>query len=109
MRIVFLQYSSDPIVFYDPYSLWRAPPWMNDPPAHDVSTRLKFIPIVTQFQLAFDLALAFDAPAGHGHAYYAQDYIAPWAEVTAPENWTREDSRRLKERCNLGVQQGCKN
>lgn len=109
MRIVFLQYSSDPIVFYDPYSLWRAPPWMNDPPAHDVSTRLKFIPIVTQFQLAFDLALAFDAPAGHGHAYYAQDYIAPWAEVTAPENWTREDSRRLEERCNLGVQQGCRN
>lgn len=25
MRIVFLQYSNDPVVFYDPLSLWRAP------------------------------------------------------------------------------------
>jgi uncharacterized membrane protein len=37
MRIVFLQYSSDPVVFYDPRSLWRAPPWMLEPPAEDVS------------------------------------------------------------------------
>lgn len=109
MRIVFLQYSSDPIVFYDPYSIWRAPPWMNDPPADDISTRLRFFPIVTQFQLALDLALAFDTPAGHGHAYFAQDYIAPWAEVTAPESWTKADTKRLKEKCNLGVQQGCRN
>ncbi|WP_434055451.1 MAG: alpha/beta-hydrolase family protein [Roseibium sp.] len=109
MRIVFLQYSSDPIVFYDPLSLWRAPPWMNDPPAPDASEHLTFIPVVTQFQLALDMALAFGAPPGHGHAYYAQDYIEPWVQVTAPEGWTDADTDRLKAHCDLGFQNGCSN
>lgn len=73
MRIVFLQYASDPIFFSDPFSLFRPPPWMNDPPAEDDSKHLVFIPIVTQFQLALDMALSFVTPEGHGHAYYAHD------------------------------------
>ncbi len=109
MRIVFLQYSSDPIVFYDPFSLWRAPPWMNDPPAPDASEHLTFIPVVTQFQLALDMALAFGAPPGHGHAYYAQDYIEPWVQVTDPQGWTDADTERLKAHCDLGFQNGCSN
>lgn len=109
MRIAFLQYSSDPIVFYEPRSLWRAPPWMNDAPAEDVSRHLVFIPVVTQFQLALDMALSFGAPPGHGHAYYARDYISPWAEVTAPDGWTREDTVRLRAHCDLGVGLGCRN
>lgn len=109
MRIAFLQYSSDPIVFYDPFSLFRAPEWMNDPPAEDVSRHLVFIPIVTQFQLALDMALSFGAPPGHGHAYYARDYISPWAEVTAPAGWTRADTKRLRAHCDLGVGLGCRN
>lgn len=109
MRIVFLQYSSDPIVFYDPHSVWRAPPWMNEPPAEDVSRHLVFIPVVTHFQLALDMALSFGAPPGHGHAYVARDYITPWAEVTAPKNWTVEDTERLKAHCNVGFQFGCRN
>lgn len=109
MRIVFLQYSSDPVVFYEPRSLWRAPPWMQEPTAPDVSDHLFFMPIVTQFQLALDLALSFSAPPGHGHAYYSQDYIAPWVQVTAPEGWTPEDTERLKAHCNVGYQLGCAN
>jgi uncharacterized membrane protein len=109
MRIVFLQYSSDPIVFYDPFSLFRAPEWMNDPPAEDVSRNLIFIPVVTQFQLALDMALSFGAPPGHGHAYYARDYISPWVEVTAPTDWTIEDTKRLRAHCDLGVGLGCRN
>ncbi len=109
MRIVFLQYSSDPVVFYDPYSLWRAPPWMNDAPAEDMSEHLFFMPIVTQFQLALDMALSFGAPPGHGHAYYAQDYIGPWVQVTDPSRWLPEDTERLKAHCDNGFQGGCSN
>ena len=109
MRIVFLQYSSDPVVFYDPWSLFRPPPWMRDPPAPDASGKMRFIPIVTQFQLALDLALSFGAPPGHGHAYFAQDYIAPWAQVTAPDGWRDEDTERLKRHCDLGFGEGCAN
>jgi uncharacterized membrane protein len=109
MRIVFLQYSSDPVVFYDPRSLWRAPPWMLEPPAEDMSDHLFFMPVVTQFQLALDLALSFSAPPGHGHAYYSQDYIGPWVPVTAPQDWSPEDTERLKAHCNVGYQLGCAN
>lgn len=109
MRIVFLQYSSDPVVFYDPRSLWRAPPWVRDPPAEDMSEHFMFMPVVTQFQLALDLALSFGAPTGHGHAYYAQDYIGPWVQVTAPTGWSEEDTARLKVHCDLGFKQGCVN
>lgn len=109
MRIVFLQYSSDPVVFYEPASLWRAPPWMRDPPAEDMSDDFVFMPVVTQFQLALDLALSFGSPPGHGHAYFAQDYINPWVEVTNPEGWSRADTERLKAHCDNGFQAGCSN
>jgi uncharacterized membrane protein len=109
MRIAFLQYSSDPVVFYDPSSLWRAPPWMRDPPAEDMSEHFLFMPVVTQFQLALDMALSFGSPPGHGHAYFAQDYIAPWVEVTDPLGWRPEDTERLKAHCDNGFQAGCSN
>lgn len=109
MRLVFLQYSSDPIVFYEPASVWRAPAWMREPPAADVSPDLSFTPVVTQFQLVVDMILANTAPAGHGHAYYAHDYIGPWVAVTDPEGWTDADSARLAAHCDRGFQQGCDN
>ncbi|ARJ69738.1 hypothetical protein B0A89_08985 [Paracoccus contaminans] len=109
IRLMFLQYPSDPIVFYDPRSLWRAPAWMREPPAADVSPDLRFIPIVTQFQLALDMALATSAPAGFGHSYWAPDYIGPWRAVTAPAGWSEADSARLRTRCDNGFQRGCDN
>lgn len=109
MRIAFLQYSSDPVVFYDPSSLWRAPPWMRDPPAADMSEHFIFMPVVTQFQLALDMALSFGSPPGHGHAYYAQDYIGPWVQVTDPAGWEADDTERLKAHCDNGFQVGCSN
>ncbi|MCU0907491.1 MAG: alpha/beta-hydrolase family protein [Rhodobacteraceae bacterium] len=107
MRIVFLQYSSDPVVFYDPASLWRAPPWMREPPAADMSDYFVFVPVVTQFQLALDMALSFGAPPGYGHTYYARDYIGPWVQVTAPEGWTAADTRRLIAHCSTTFAGGC--
>lgn len=109
IRIVYLQYSSDPIVFYEPASLFRAPEWMREPPAEDVSPTMIFIPVVTQFQLAVDMALANTAPAGHGHAYYGPDYVRPWVAVTDPENWTTADSARLADHCSGGFTSGCQN
>lgn len=107
MRIAYLQYSSDPIVFYEPSSLFRAPAWMNEKPAADVSPDMRFIPIVTQFQLAVDIMLATSVPEGHGHAYYSADYIGPWVAVTAPTNWTDDDTDRLIAHCNGGFEIGC--
>lgn len=109
MRIVFLQYPSDAIVFFDPLSTFRAPVWMREPPGDGVSPYLRFMPIVTQFQLALDMALSTTVPAGYGHSYHAQDYIGPWVAVTAPEGWTEADTARLKAHCDNGFQKGCTN
>lgn len=107
MRIVYLQYSSDPIVFFENASLWRAPAWMREPPAPDVSPDMRFMPVVTQFQLAVDMALANTAPPGHGHAYYGADYVGPWVAVTDPPNWSEGDTARLKAYCDTGFDKGC--
>ncbi|PVA07778.1 alpha/beta hydrolase [Thalassorhabdomicrobium marinisediminis] len=109
MRIVFLQYSSDPIVFFETLSLYRKPVWMAEPPGPDVSPFMRYIPVVTQFQLAVDMALANTAPDGHGHAYYGRDYVGPWVAVTDPANWTDADTARLMAHCDGGFDEGCVN
>ena len=80
-----------------------------DPPGDGVSPYLMFMPIVTQFQLALDMAMATSAPAGFGHGYYAQDYIGPWVQMTSPDPWTDADTERLKAHCDNGFQNGCSN
>jgi uncharacterized membrane protein len=109
VRIVFLQYASDPIVFFDPGAIWRRPVWMREPPAPDVSPDLSFMPVVTQFQLALDMALSKDLPQGYGHNYVARDYIDAWVEVSRPEGWTAGDTERLKTWCGPQSDHGCHN
>ncbi|MFD0981430.1 alpha/beta hydrolase [Tropicimonas aquimaris] len=108
LRVVFLQHASDAIVFYEPASVWRAPQWMREPRAPDVSPAMRFIPVVTQLQLALDMALALAVPSGFGHNYAARDYIEPWVAVTEPEGWSAEDSERLKAWCGDEYGLGCR-
>lgn len=87
VRIVFLQYGSDPIVFFRPDSAIRPPEWLIPPRAPDVSPDLRWYPIITQLQLAFDMAIAVDVPIGYGHVYAPVDHIDPWVAVTDPHGW----------------------
>ncbi|MBX8824186.1 alpha/beta-hydrolase family protein [Ochrobactrum sp. SFR4] len=96
MRIVYLQYASDPIVFFDPKDFYREPDWMKAPRGPDVSPQLKWYPVVSMLQLAIDLMLATTTPIGHGHVYAPQHYIDAWVEVTNV-NWSQTDIDRLKE------------
>ncbi len=107
MRIVYLQYASDPIVFFTTSAAFRAPRWMNEQRAPDVSPEMRFIPVVTQLQLLVDMLLANTAPEGHGHTYYAPDYIGPWVAVTDPDNWTAKDTARLIAICDTGFLKAC--
>lgn len=109
LRVLFLQYGSDPIVFYSASALWREPEWMREPVAPDVSPELSFTPIVTQLQLTVDLLLSTTPPPGYGHTYHAGDYIDGWVAVTDPEGWTPADTTRLKAHCGQGGLAGCAN
>ena len=107
VRINFLQYASDPIVFFEPNASFIEPEWMREPPAPDVSPYLRFVPVVTQFQLALDMALSKALPAGFGHNYLARDYIDAWVAVSRPQDWSPARTTALKEICNLGKDTGC--
>ena len=75
-RVIFLQYASDAVVFYDPRSLWRRPAWMTPPVGPDVSPDFVWLPVITFLQLTFDVMLAVKLPKGHGHPIRF-DWIAP--------------------------------
>ncbi|AHE98965.1 alpha/beta hydrolase [Thioalkalivibrio paradoxus] len=96
LRIVYLQYASDPITFFEPESLFRAPEWMAEPRGPDVSPSLRWFPVVTLLQLAADIFAADKAPIGYGHRYATEHYIDAWREVSAPPNWTETGIQRLK-------------
>ncbi len=95
MRVVFLQYASDPITFFDPHSLWHKPDWMEPPVGPDVSPELRWYPGVTMLQLGLDMAIALAVPIGHGHYYAPEHYIDAWVAVTDP-GWAEADVARLK-------------
>jgi uncharacterized membrane protein len=87
-RILYLQYASDPVSFFDPSILWRPPAWLQSPRGHDVTPRLRWYPLVTAFQLAADFAVADKLPRGFGHMYAVQDYVHAWAALLEPPGWT---------------------
>lgn len=96
MRIVYVQYASDPITFIDPATLWRRPAWLEAPRGPDVSPSLRWIPIVTALQLVVDTAVADTLPPGRGHKFSAANYIDAWTAVTEPPNWSAQDDARLR-------------
>jgi uncharacterized membrane protein len=94
-RIVFLQYASDPVTFFDPQSAWREPDWMREPRGPDVSPNLRWFPVVTMLQLLADMMVG-TAPPGFGHEYAATDYIDAWLTLTEPEGWSESEIKRLR-------------
>ncbi|APG85179.1 hypothetical protein SAMCCGM7_Ch2438 [Sinorhizobium americanum CCGM7] len=96
MRIVYLQYASDPVTFFDPHVFYREPDWMKAPRGPDVSPALNWFPVVTGLQLLADMALATTSPIGYGHVYAPEHYIDAWVAVTDPQGVTGEDVARLK-------------
>lgn len=96
MRIVYLQYASDPVTFFDPHSFYREPDWMKQPRGPDVSTYLRWYPVVTMLQLALDMAMATTSPMGYGHVYAPEHYIDAWVAVTDPKGLAPGDVERLK-------------
>jgi uncharacterized membrane protein len=97
LRIVYLQYASDPIVFFDYHDAYRKPDWMEEPRGPDVSPALKWYPVVSMLQLGFDMLIATGTPMGHGHVYAPEHYVEAWREVLDKQDWSDEQISRLKQ------------
>lgn len=110
-RMIIAQHASDPIVWWDLPLFIRRPEWLREPGTRgvkapsaqnlDVFQRLRWVPFVTGWQLALDLAVSVDVPGGHGHNYHGEflDYWAAVLEVPLTpavkeraEAWIRENS-----------------
>jgi len=98
VRIVFLQYASDPVTFFDWRALYREPDWMKGQRGPDVSPAFRWYPVVTALQLGFDAMIATTSPMGYGHVYAPQHYIDAWLAVTDPPGWPAGEVERLKAR-----------
>lgn len=103
MRIVYLQYASDPIVFFDYRDAYRRPDWMRVPRGPDVSPSLRWYPIVTMLQLVADMLVATNTPMGYGHVYAPEHYVDAWLAVTNVHDWSPEAIRRLKQHLAAGA------
>jgi len=96
LRIVYLQYASDPVVFFETTAFYRRPSWLSEPRGPDVSPDLRWYPGVTFLQLLLDMAVGLTVPIGHGHLYAPAHYIDAWQAVTDLKGWTPAEIARLK-------------
>lgn len=97
IRIVYLQYASDPVTFFDYHAFYRQPEWMSNPRGPDVSPELRWYPVITFLQLVLDMALATTAPMGHGHVYAPEHYVDAWIEVTGLSDLSDIEIAALKQ------------
>ena len=89
-RILYLQYPSDAVTFFDPRAAWRRPFWMSGPRAPDVSPDLRWLPAVSFLQLGVDLMTAIKPPRGYGHRYSFDSYARAWAMLIDHPDWTED-------------------
>jgi uncharacterized membrane protein len=98
LRVIYLQYPSDPIVFFETGSLWRRPAIGGQPLPPDVSASFDWYPLVTFVQMVVDMMIATSTPRGYGHVYAAAHYMRAWVHLLDPQDWTPERLVLLEQR-----------
>ncbi len=94
--VVYLQNSSDPIVWWSPELIFQRPAWLDHPRGPDVSPDMHWYPLVTFWQTAVDQVFAINVPAGHGHVY-GSGVADGWAALAPPPGWSAADTVRLRQ------------
>ena len=89
-RYLFAQHASDPVVWWEPHLIWRAPDWLKEPGSRgvpapeaqklDVLQTLRWMPVVTFWQVGVDQLVSQDVPSPHGHNYH-DETVAYWNAV----------------------------
>jgi uncharacterized membrane protein len=95
-RVVYMQNTSDPVVWWSPSLFWHRPDWLRGARGPDISPDMHWYPGVTFWQTATDLIFANKAPIGHGHVYKSAT-VDGWAALAPPPGWTTADTVRLRE------------
>jgi len=96
-RVVYLQHASDAVTWWSMELLWNQPDWLNEPAGPDRRVNMVWTPIVTFWQVAFDMMVSGDVPAGHGHMYQLE-YADALGAITEVSGWSPSDYDLLRER-----------
>ena len=102
-HIVYIQHASDAIVWWSPDLLWREADWISQPGPDRME--MTWVPIVTFWQVTFDLFVAGDVPSGHGHDY-REAYVDGLAALGAPQGWDTQETTRLRDLLGPQASQG---
>ncbi|HEY6746114.1 MAG TPA: alpha/beta-hydrolase family protein [Mycobacteriales bacterium] len=94
-RVLYLQHPSDPIVWWSRDLLLHRPDWLEEPRGRDVLGSMRWVPVITFWQVTADLPMAGGVPSGHGHKYNAE-HVDAWVAVLQPTGWTADETARLK-------------
>jgi uncharacterized membrane protein len=94
-KVVYLQNSSDPIVWWSPDLLFQSPAWLKAPRGPDVNPDMHWYPVITFWQTTVDAVFANQVPRGHGHVYRS-GVVDGWAAIAPPPGWTVADTLRLR-------------
>ncbi|MFI5888532.1 alpha/beta hydrolase [Actinoplanes sp. NPDC051513] len=95
-KVIYMQNSSDPVVWVNPNLLWHRPEWLHGERGPDVTPAMHWYPVITFWQTTVDLIFANKAPTGHGHVYKSGT-VDGWAALAPPPGWTTADTVRLRD------------
>ncbi|SNY49925.1 alpha/beta hydrolase [Paractinoplanes atraurantiacus] len=94
-KVVYMQNSSDPVVWWSPSLFWKKPQWLSGTRGPDVTPAMQWYPVVTFWQTTVDAIFANKVPTGHGHVYKS-GAVDGWAALAPPPGWTVADTVRLR-------------
>lgn len=100
-RVLYLQHPSDPVTWWSPDLILQRPDWLEERRGSDVSDSMRWIPIVTFWQVTADLALSFATPPGHGHNF-SGEHVDGWNAILRPHGWTPAMLDELRDRLRRG-------
>lgn len=95
-RVVFWQHASDPITWWSFDLLLHRPDWLREPLGPDVDPGMRWIPLVTFWQVTLDMVFSAEVPAGFGH-HYGPEAARMWAEILAPPGWDDAATQRVQD------------
>ncbi len=93
-RVVYIQHPTDGVVWWSPDLILDQPDWLREPLGPGVHPRLRWIPVITFWQVTMDMFVSGQMPPGYGHTY-VEEYAVGWAAIAPSENWTEEDTGAL--------------
>ena len=96
-KVVFLQHTNDPVVWWSPNLILHRPDWLHETPQPGRTGSMVWIPLVTFWQVTMDMIFSSEMPDGFGH-HYGAEFASAFAAAVPPPGWTAGDTDRLKQR-----------